>query len=161
LGCGKFQPQALNPKLEKIRASSYKTFTVMNRLVGIIGAMVLLIANAAWALERCQSLNAHHAAHEHGEAASLDHGPPLDSFRSQSSAEDQTIHCANSREVASFLSQPSPWIARSIGAYKTLPSPFVPFVAESNGWIAYSEKRPPGSFLAAVSLYLSLSVLRV
>jgi len=132
----------------------------MKRLVGIIGAMVLLIANAAWALERCQSLNAHHAVHEHGDAASHDHNRALDSFRSQSSAEDQTIHCTDSRDLPSFISQPSPRVARPLPAYKIIPSCNVSVVAQATGWIAYSEKRPPGWFFAAVSSYLSLSVLR-
>ncbi len=133
----------------------------MNRLLGIIGVMVLLIANAAWALERCQSYNTHHAVHEHGGAVAHDHSRALDSFRSQSSAEEQTIHCADSRDLPSAISQPSPRIARSPLAYKIIPSCNVSVVAQATGWIAYSEKRPPGSFLAAVSPYLSLSVLRV
>ena len=133
----------------------------MNRLVGIIGAMVLLLANAAWALERCQSLRAHHAVHEHGEAVSHTHNPVLDSFRPQTSAEDQTIHCPDSRDLPSAISQPSPRIVRPLLAYKIIPSCNVSVVAQALSWIAYSEKRPPGSFLAAVSPYLSLSVLRV
>ncbi len=130
----------------------------MSRLVGIIAAMLLLLANAAWALERCESLSAHHAVHEHGEAVSHDHSPALDS---QSSTVDQTIHCTDSRDLPSAISQPSPRITRPLLAYKIFPSCNVSVVAQVTGWIAYSEKRPPGSFLAAVSPYLSLSVLRV
>lgn len=133
----------------------------MKRLVGIIGAMVLLLANAAWALERCESLSPHHAVHEHGGAVSHDHSPALDSFRSQSSAEDQTIHCPDSRDLPSAISQPSPRIARSLLAYKIIPSCNVSVVAQAVSWTVYSEKRPPGSYLAAVSPYLALSILRV
>ena len=133
----------------------------MKRLAGILGAILLLFANAAWALERCQGFNTQHAVHEHGDTVSHDHSPALDSLQSQSSAQDVTIHCADSRDFSCFISHSSYRTARSPVAYKILPSSFVPFVAESNGWITYSEKRPPGSFLSAVSPYLSLSVLRV
>ena len=131
----------------------------MKRLVGIVCCFILLFASAAWALEKCQSLVAHHGGHEHSEGAAHTHG--FDIARDQSQPGNPVIHCADRREIPSFIAQPSPGIARSIVAYRILPSFFIPVMAHTNGWITNSEKRPPGSFLSAVSPYLSLSVLRV
>lgn len=133
----------------------------MKRLVGIIGAMVLLIANGVWALDRCQSLAAHHDGHEHSDRVTHAHNHDLDIPREQSSPEEPAIHCVNSGESPSFIFPPSPRMARLVITQKISSSFVVPVTAEATGWIAYSEKRPPGSFLAAVSPYLSLSVLRV
>ena len=133
----------------------------MKRLVGSFCCLVLLIASAAWALEKCQSLSGHRDGHEHGESVTHSHNDGLDLPREQSLPKDPVIHCVNSGESLSFIFQPSPRIARSIVTYKILPWSFVPVMAEANGWITYSAKRPPGSFIAAVSPYLSLSVLRV
>lgn len=133
---------------------------VMYRLGAIVCCLFLLLASAAWALERCQSFDAHPSGHEHGGAVSHSHTQGIDHVRDQSSPEDPTIHCADSRKIPSFVSQPSPRLARSIVAYRILPSSFAPVMAEANGWVTYSEERPPGWFLSAVSTYLSLSVLR-
>ena len=130
---------------------------VMKRLFGIVCCLVLLFASAVWALEKCQSMAAHHDGHEHSESGTHADNNGLDFPQGQA----PVIHCVNSGESPSFISQPSPRIARSIVTYKILPWFFVPVIAEANGWITYSAKRPPGSFLAAVSPYLSLSVLRV
>lgn len=151
----------LDIQLEKVRPSSYKVPTCMKRLVGVVCCLFLLLASAAWALAKCQSLAAHHGGHEHSETVTHAHNHGLDLPRDQSLPEDPVIHCVNSGESPSFISQPSPRIARSIVTYKILPWSFVPVMAEANGWITYSAKRPPGSFIAAVSPYLSLSVLRV
>jgi hypothetical protein len=133
----------------------------MKRFVGFVCSLFLFLASAAWALEKCQSLAAHHDGHEHSESVTHTHNHGSDLHREQSLPEDPVIHCVNSGESPSFISQPSPRVARSIVAYKILPWFFVPVMAEAKGWITYSAKRPPGSFLAAVSPYLSLSVLRV
>ena len=130
----------------------------MKRLVGIICSLFLLLASAAWALEKCQSLAAHHDEHE---IATYAHSHGSELPRSQPFPDDPVIHCPSPSEFPSFISQPSPRIARSIVAYKILSWLFVPVMAEANGWITYSAKRPPGSFVAAVSPYLSLSVLRI
>ena len=132
----------------------------MKRLGGIVCCLFLLLASAAWALERCQSFDGHSAGHEHGEAVSHSHTQDVDLLRDQSSPEDQTIHCADSREMPSFISQPPPRLARSIVAYRIFASSSAPVMAAADGWVTYSEERPPGSFLSAVSTYLSLSVLR-
>jgi len=133
----------------------------MKRLAGIVCCLFLLLASAVWALEKCQSLAAHHDGHEHSESLAHAHNHDLDVPRELSSPEEPVIHCINSGESPSFISQPSPRIARSIVACKILPWSFVRVMAEANGWMTYSAKRRPGSFLAAVSPYLSLSVLRV
>jgi hypothetical protein len=145
-----------------LKRSGHQVITlpiVMKRLVGSFCCLFLLLASAAWALEKCQSLAAHHDGHEHTATVTLTHGSDLP--REQSLPEDPVIHCVNSGESLSFISQPPPRIARSIVTYKILTWSFVPAMAEANGWITYSAKRPPGSFIAAVSPYLSLSVLRV
>jgi hypothetical protein len=142
--------------LEKVRPSSYKVPTCMKRLVGSFCCLVLLFASAAWALEKCQTLAAHHDGHEHSESVTHADNHGLDLPRDQA----PVIHCVNSGEIPNFIFQPSPRIAPLVVTYKILPSSFVPVMAEANGWITYSAKRPPGCFLAAVSPYLSLSVLR-
>ena len=132
----------------------------MKRLGGIVCCLFLLLASAAWALERCQSFDAHPSAHEHSGEVSHSHTQDVDLPRDPSSTEDSTIHCANSHEIPSFVSQSPPRLARSVVASRILSSSFAPVLAEADGWVTYSEKRPPGSFLSAVSTYLSLSVLR-
>ena len=132
----------------------------MKRLGGIVCCLFLLLASAAWALERCQSFNDHPSGHEHSAEISHSHMQDVDLLRDHSSPEDPTIHCADSREVPSFISQSRPRLARSIAAYRILPSSFAPVMAEANDWVTYNEKRPSGWFLSAVSPYLSLSVLR-
>jgi len=132
----------------------------MKRLGGIVCCLFLLLASAAWALERCQSFDAHPSGHEHGEAVSHSHTQDVDHLRYPQSPHDQTIHCADSREVPNYISQPSPRLDRLNVAYRILPSSLAPFTVEASGWLAYGEKRPPGWFLSAVSTYLSLSVLR-
>jgi len=132
----------------------------MKRLAGIV-SLFLLLASAVWALEKCQSLAAHHDGHEHSESLTHAHNHDLDVPRELSSPEEPVIHCINSGESPSFISSPSPRIARFVIVQKSLPLFSIPATAEAAGWITHSEKRPPGSFLAAVSPYLSLSVLRV
>ena len=133
----------------------------MKRLGGIVCCLFLFLASAASALERCQSFDAYPTGHEHNGEVSHSHTQDVDLLRDPSSPEDPTIHCADSREIPSFVSQPSPRLARSNIAYRILPSSFAPVMAAADGWLTYSEKRPPGSFLTAVSSYLSLSVLRI
>ena len=133
----------------------------MKRLVGIVCCLFLLLASAVWALEKCQSLAGHHDEREHRESLTHAHNHDLDIPREQSSPEAPVIHCVNSGESSSLISPPSPRIARLVITQKTLHSFFIPATAEAAGWITHSEKRPPGWFLAAVSPYLSLSVLRV
>ena len=133
----------------------------MKRLAGIVCCLFLLLASAVWALEKCQSLATHNDGHEHSEGLTHAHNHDLDVPREQSSPAEPVIHCVNSGESPSFICSPSPRIARLVITQKILPSFFIPATAEAAGWITHSEKRPPGSFLAAVSPYLSLSVLRV
>lgn len=133
----------------------------MKRFIGIICCLFLFFASAAWALGKCQSLVAHHDGHEYSDSVTHTDSHELDIPREQSLPGDPVIHCVNSGENLSFISASSPRVASLIGRYKVLPSSFVPVIAEANGWITYGEKRPPGWFLAAVSPYLSLLVLRV
>lgn len=132
----------------------------MKRLGGIVCCLFLLLASAAWALERCQSFDTHPSGHEHSGEVSHSHTQGFDFLRDPSSPEDPTIHCADSREVPSMLSLRSSRLARSFAEYRILPSSFAPVMAGAAGWLTYSERRPPGVFLSAVSTYLSLSVLR-
>jgi len=132
----------------------------MKRFSGIVCCLFLLLASAAWALERCQGFDAHTGGHEHGEAVSHSHTQDVALLRYPQSSHDQTIHCADPRELPNFISQPSPRLARSNVAYRILSWSFAPVMAEADGWLTYGEKRPPGSFLSMVSTYLSLSVLR-
>ena len=132
----------------------------MKRLVGIVCCLFLFLASAVWALEKCQDFDAHPGGHGHSEEVSHTHAQDIDLLRDRSSPDDQTIHCADSREIPIIISQSSPRLARSNVAYRILPSSLAPVIAEANGWFIYSEKRPPGRFLSAVETYLSLSVLR-
>ena len=147
-------------QLEKSMASGYKFSLAMKRLGGIVCCLFLLLASAAWALERCQSFNDHPSGHEHSAEISHSHMQDVDLLRDHSSPKDPTIHCPVPREVPNYISQPPPRLARSNVAYRILPSSFAPVMAEANGWVTYNEKRPPGWFLSTVSPYLSLSVLR-
>lgn len=133
----------------------------MKRLVGILCCLFLLIAGAVWALEKCHGLAAHHDGHEHSENVAQAHTHGLNLPGDQTLAADAVIHCVSSGEIPSFISQPSPRITRLDVTHSVLTSSFVAVMAEASGWITYSQKRPPGWFLAAVSAYLSLSVLRV
>ena len=133
----------------------------MKRLVGIVCALFLLFASAAWALEKCQGLVAHHGGHVHGESLAHAHNHSLDLPQEESLPKDPIIHCINSGESPSLIFQPSPKIAPLVITQKILPSFFMPLTAEAAGWMSYSDKRPPGSFLSAISPYLSLSVLRL
>lgn len=146
--------------LKRARYPVISFWLAMKRLGGIVCCLFLLLASAAWALERCQSFDAHPSGHEHSAEVSPSHIDHVDLLRDLSSPEDPTIHCANSREILSFVSQSPARLARSIVAYRILPSSFAPVMAAADGWVKYSEKRPPGSFFSAVSPYLSLSVLR-
>jgi hypothetical protein len=157
---GKGSPLVTNMQLETSLTSGYKFSLAMKRLGGIVCCLFLLLASAASALERCQGFDAHPTGHEHSGEVSHSHTQDVDLLREQSSPEDSTIHCSDSPEIASFVSQPPPRLARSIVAYRIFASSFAPVMAETNGWVTDSEKRPPGSFLSAVSPYLSLAVLR-
>ena len=137
------------------------TAGIMKQLLGILCSLFLLLASAAWVLEKCQSLAAHHDGHEHSDSASHARNHDLDMPREQSSPEDPVIHCVSSGESPSFISSPSPRIARLVITEKILPSFFVPVADEATGQILHSEKRPPGSFFPSVSPYLALSVLRI
>ena len=131
----------------------------MKRLGGIVCCLFLILASAAWALEKCQSLAAHHDDHAPSVNVTYPHG--IDLPLHQSLPEDPVIHCADLRDVPSFISQPLPRLGSSTVVFHVLPSSFVPVSADANGWINYRDKRPPGSFLSAISPYLSLSVLRI
>lgn len=133
----------------------------MKRLAGIVCCLFLLVASAVWALAKCQSLTAHHDGHEHSDSLTHAHNHDLDVPKEQSSPEEPVIHCVNSDESPSFTSPPSPRIARLVITQKILPSFFVSVTDEATGWMSHSEKRPPGSYVAAVSPYLALSILRV
>lgn len=161
MGFGKLQRLVLGIQLEKFWLSSYKVSICMKRLVGICCCLILLFASAAWALAKCQSLAAHHDGHEHSESVTHLHNHDSEFPLYPSLPQDQVIHCTNSRVLPSAISQPSTRITRPLLAYEILPPCNVTVVAPATRWIAHSEKRPPGSFLAAVSPYLSLSVLRV
>ena len=132
----------------------------MKRFVGIACCLFLLLAGAAWALEKCQSLVAHHGGHEHSEEVSHAHTHGFDVAQDQSLPGNPVIHCVDSREIPSFISQPQTRLARPLVPVQILPASYYSAMAESRVWITNSEKRPPGSFLSAVSPYLFLSVLR-
>ena len=132
----------------------------MKRVGGIVCCLFLLLASAAWALERCQGFDAHPGGHAHSEEASHTHTQGIDLLGAPSSPHDPTIHCADSREVPRMISLPSPRMVRPLVAFQILPASYDSAMTECNGWIIHSEKRPPGWFLSAVSPYLSLSVLR-
>lgn len=133
----------------------------MKRLVGIVCSLFLLLASAGWALAKCQSLATHQDGHEHWESVTHLHNHDSNLARYPSLPQDLVIHCTDSRDLPSAISQPSTRITRPLLAYEIIPSCNVTVVAPATGWIAHSEKRPPGSFLTGVSPYLSLSVLRV
>ena len=152
-----FQPFILKRSSHQV----IKLPNCMKRLVGIVCCLLSLIASAAWALEKCQSFAAHPDGHEHNENVAHAHNHGLDLPQERSLPGDPVIHCVNPGESPSFISQPSPRISRPLATYKILPSSFVGVDVKAVDWITYSQKRPPGWFLAAVSPYLSLSVLRV
>lgn len=132
----------------------------MKRLGGIVCCLFLLLASAAWALERCQIFDAHSAGHEHSDEVSHSHTQDADLLRDQSSPEGQTIHCADSRDILSYISQPSPRMDRPFVPVQMFRASYDSAMTGCTGCIIHSEKRPPGWFLSAVSPYLSLSVLR-
>ena len=131
----------------------------MKRLVGIACCLLLLLASAAWALEKCQSLVAHHGAHEHSEEVSHSHS--FDVARDQSLPGNPVIHCADTREIPSFIPAPPSRLNRSTVAYAILPASFIAVMADANASITHGMTKPPGSFLSAVAFYISLSVLRI
>ena len=133
----------------------------MKRLVGIACCLFLLLASAAWALEKCQSLVAHHGMHAH-----LDEMPHADSRGaepdySHPAANDQTIHCPDSSVKLAFIISPPPRISPLVTARQFLHSSICFAVAENIVSTIRSEHRPPGSLFSAVSQYLALSVLRI
>jgi len=132
----------------------------MKRLGGLVCCLFLLLASAAWALERCQSFDAHPSGHEHSGEVSHSHTQDVDLLRDPSSPEDPTIHCADSRDILSFISPPSPRMDHPLVPVQIFRASYDSAMTSCNGCIIHSEKRPPGSFLSAVSTYLSLAVLR-
>ena len=132
----------------------------MKRVIAIAICFSIFYAGAVWALEKCQSLVAHHGGHEYSEEMSHAHTHAFDIAQDQSLPGNPVIHCVDSREIPSFISQPQTRFARPLVPVQILPASCYSAVAESRVWITNSEKRPPGSFLSAVSPYLSLSVLR-
>ena len=131
----------------------------MKRLVGIVCCLFLVFASALWALEPCQSYNTHHDIHAQADENSS--APGLEFSHSHASTNDQTIHCPYPQIKLSFVTQPSSRITYPMTAGNVVPISFCSTVARGTGWMIHGEQRPPGSFLSAVSPYLSLSVLRI
>ena len=131
----------------------------MKRLGGIVCCLFLVFASALWALEPCQSYNSHHDIHAQADESSRALG--LEFSHSHAPPNDQTFHCPHPQIKLSFVTQPSsrityPMTARNVGSIS-----FCSTVARGPAWMIHGEERPTGSFLSAVSPYLSLSVLRI
>ena len=153
------RPPLFRGCLEKGGLSGYKSSLAMKRFTGIICCVVLLFASALWALERCQNYDSRRDAYARDDETSHALGPEFG--HSHASTNEPTIHCPDTQVKLSFVS-PRPFrMAHPEAAKNVVPIPFCSAVVVGVGGIVHGEPRPPGSFLSAVSPYLSLSVLRL